>query len=136
MLDKPSFIYVCNKLKGVDILGKEDKKGKDRKKGEKSKEVRGVRRHNVETDVSLNSVYNEMRRLNRNLEKMGNSTTQNSSNLSNILGNLDLTKIIGILTLINNLRNLNQGQETQSLPNMIQQMLPLLDTGSKNTESK
>ncbi|MFJ5761004.1 hypothetical protein ACIQAA_18230 [Neobacillus sp. NPDC093182] len=116
-------------------MSKEDKKRKDRKNGEKRKEERGAVRQNEETDVSVNRLYNEMRKLNRNLEKMGNSTTQNSSNLSNILGNLDLTKIIGILTLINNFRNLNQGQETQSLPNMIQQMLPLLDTGSKNTDS-
>lgn len=124
------------KLKGVDILSKENKKNKDKRKGEKRKEERAAVRENEETEVSVNRLYNEMRRLNRNLEKMGNSTSSNSSNLPNILGNLDLPKIIGILTLINNLRNLNQAQETPSLLNMIQQMLPLLDTGNNNTDSK
>lgn len=117
-------------------MGKEDKKGNDRKKGETRKEKRGAGRRNEETEVSLNRLYNEMRRLNRNLEDGNSTTQQNSSNLSNILGNLDLTKIIGILTLINNLRNPNQAQQTQSLPSMIQQMLPLLDAATNNTDSK
>jgi hypothetical protein len=127
----------------VGILGKEAKKSKDRKKGEERKkrgkqgrEERGVARQNAETEISVNRLYNEIRRLNRNLEKAENTAPQNSSsNLSNLLGNLDLTKIIGILTAVNSLLNNNQSQLTQSLPTMIQQMLPLLEMTSTNTDS-
>jgi ATP-dependent helicase/DNAse subunit B len=121
----------------VDILGKDRKKGEDSKKRSKhGREERGVARQNEETEIPVNRLYNEIRRLNRNLENAENTAPQNSSsNLSNLLGNLDLTKIIGILTVINSLLNNNQLQQTQSLPNMIQQMLPLLDMASTNTDS-
>ncbi|MEH6996598.1 hypothetical protein V7075_28500, partial [Neobacillus drentensis] len=103
-------------------MGKEDKKSKNKKKSEESKtgdgqarEEIGVARQNAESEISMNKLYSEIRRLNRNLEKAENSTSQNSSStLSNLLGNLDLTKIIEILTFINRLMNNNQSQQTQS----------------------
>jgi hypothetical protein len=126
----------------VDILGKEAKKSKDRKKSEESgREEIVLATQKAETEISVNKLYDEIRRLNKNLENMENSSTQNSpTTLSNLLGNLDLTTIIGILTVINSLMNNNQSQQTQSqqtqsLPNMIQQMLPLLDMTSTNTDS-
>lgn len=123
-------------------MGKDSKKSEDKKKSQESttsdgqaREERGVARQNAETEISMNKLYNEIRRLNRNLEKAENSTPQNSSTLSNLLGNLDLTKIIEILTVINKLMNNNQSQQTQSQPNMIQQMQPLLDMTINNTDS-
>ncbi|WHZ00723.1 hypothetical protein QNH48_16860 [Neobacillus sp. YX16] len=124
-------------------MGKDAKKSKDKKKSKENKtkdgqarEERGVARQNADTEISMNKLYSEIRRLNRNLEKAENSTPQNSSStLSSFLGNLDLTKIIGILTVINSLMNTNQSQQIQSLPNMLQQMLPLLENANTNTDS-
>lgn len=135
-MDNPSFIFVYEKIKGVGILGKEDKKSKDRKKSDSRKEETGEGRQNEATEVSLNRLYNEMRVININLEKIGDSLAQNSSTLSNLLGNLNLTKIIEILTVINDVLNPNQAQQTQSPPNMVQQMEPIEDMVSDNTDSE
>jgi septal ring factor EnvC (AmiA/AmiB activator) len=135
---------VLKNFKGVGILGKEAKKSKDRKKSEESKRksenrsIVTIGRQKEETEISVSNLYSEIRRLNRNLEKMETSEPLNSSssNLFSLLGNLDLTKLIGILTVINSLMNPNQAQQTQMLPNMIQQVLPLLGTAGSDTDSK
>lgn len=130
-----SSLYM-KKLKGVGILGKEEKKSKDKKKSDNRKEETGEGRQNEASEISLNRIYNEMRIININLEKIGDSLAQNSSTLSNLFGNLNLTKIIEILTVINGMLNPNQAQQTQSPPNMVQQVEPLEDMVSDITDSE